>query len=403
MKGRELLELVGRLAGLSGAELRDAGRRRRSSGPASADAADRRIGTYSGGMRQRLGIAQAVLHEPELLILDEPVSSLDPEGRRDLLALIESLAATATVVVSTHVLADVERICDRVAILDRGRLVTEGPLAELLEAHARPIFRLVPALGQGDGGRRARGAPAGCAVDQERRGRRRRHPRRRDGRGRGVARDPAARRRRGRRPRPRSSRREPTLEDVFLELVGPGVAGRARRPRVSAAARGGRSVTGFGVLLRKELLEQWRTLRLPVIAAVFVLIGLGSPLLARFTPELVEALGGAQFQIVLPPPTTADAVDQLIKNVSQFGILVAVLLAMGSVATEKERGTAGLILTKPASRGAFLVREARRDRRDARRRDVPRGGGRVVLHAGPVRGTPRRRVRGLGRCSSGWR
>jgi ABC-2 type transport system permease protein len=114
-------------------------------------------------------------------------------------------------------------------------------------------------------------------------------------------------------------------------------------------------MTGFGVLLRKELLEQWRTLRLPVIAAVFVLIGLGSPLLARFTPELVEALGGAQFQIVLPPPTTADAVDQLIKNVSQFGILIAVLLAMGSVATEKERGTAGLILTKPAGRGAFLV------------------------------------------------
>lgn len=113
-------------------------------------------------------------------------------------------------------------------------------------------------------------------------------------------------------------------------------------------------MTGFSVLLRKELLEQWRTLRLPVIAAVFVVIGLGSPLLARFTPELLEAVGGAQFQIVLPPPTTADAVDQLIKNVSQFGILVAVLLAMGSVATEKERGTAGLILTKPASRGAFL-------------------------------------------------
>ena len=113
-------------------------------------------------------------------------------------------------------------------------------------------------------------------------------------------------------------------------------------------------MTGFRVLLGKELLEQWRTLRLPVIAAVFVLIGLGSPLLARFTPELVEALGGAQFQIILPPPTTADAVDQLIKNVSQFGILVAVLLAMGSVATEKERGTAGLILTKPAGRGALV-------------------------------------------------
>src|SRR4029453_14268929 len=113
-----------------------------------AEVGERRIGAYSGGMRQRLGIAQAVLHEPELLILDEPVSSLDPEGRRDPLALIESLRGGATVVVSTHVLADVERICDRVAILDRGRLVTEGPLADLLEAHARPIFELVPAPGE---------------------------------------------------------------------------------------------------------------------------------------------------------------------------------------------------------------------------------------------------------------
>jgi ABC-2 type transport system permease protein len=114
-------------------------------------------------------------------------------------------------------------------------------------------------------------------------------------------------------------------------------------------------MTGFAVLLRKELFEQWRTLRLPVVGAVFILIGISSPLLARFTPELIDALGAGQIQIVIPPPTTADAVDQLIKNLSQFGILVAVLLAMGSVATEKERGTAAMILTKPAGRGAFLV------------------------------------------------
>jgi ABC-2 type transport system permease protein len=114
-------------------------------------------------------------------------------------------------------------------------------------------------------------------------------------------------------------------------------------------------MTGFGVLLRKELLEQWRTMRLPVVAAVFVLTGLTSPLLARFTPEILELVGGDQFQIVLPPPTAADAYDQFAKNLGQFGILVAVLLTMGIVATEKERGTAGLILTKPAGRAAFLV------------------------------------------------
>ena len=147
MTGRELLELVGRLHGLHGPELRSrVGEMLARTGLVAA--ADRRIGGYSGGMRQRLGIAQALLHRPAILFLDEPVSSLDPEGRRDLLELIAGLRGEATVVFSTHVLSDVERICDRIAILDRGRRVTEGPLDELLAAHARPIYRLVPATGQ---------------------------------------------------------------------------------------------------------------------------------------------------------------------------------------------------------------------------------------------------------------
>ena len=114
-------------------------------------------------------------------------------------------------------------------------------------------------------------------------------------------------------------------------------------------------MTGFAALLRKELLEQWRTTRLPVVVAVFLLVGLSSPLLARFTPEILKAVASGQFQITLPTPTSADAYDQLAKNLGQFGALIAVLLAMGSVATEKEQGTAALILTKPAGRGAFLV------------------------------------------------
>jgi ABC-2 type transport system ATP-binding protein len=101
-------------------------------------------------MRQRLGIAQALVARPRLLILDEPVSSLDPEGRRDLLVLIAELRASATVLFSTHVLADIERICDRVGILDRGRLVTEGPLDDLLARFARPLYRLDPEPGQED-------------------------------------------------------------------------------------------------------------------------------------------------------------------------------------------------------------------------------------------------------------
>ncbi len=145
--GRELVELVGRLHGLGGPAL--ATRVAEVLAQVGlADAADRRIGTYSGGMRQRLGIAQALVDRPPVLILDEPVSSLDPEGRRDLLALIAELRTTATVLFSTHVLADVERVCDRIAILDHGRLVVEGPLAGILDRYALPIYRVDPEPGQ---------------------------------------------------------------------------------------------------------------------------------------------------------------------------------------------------------------------------------------------------------------
>ena len=99
-------------------------------------------------MRQRLGIGQAIIGKPEILILDEPVSSLDPEGRRDLLALIGGLRESATVVFSTHVLSDVERVCDRVAILDRGRLVAEAPIDDLLSQFAPPDVSIEAEPGQ---------------------------------------------------------------------------------------------------------------------------------------------------------------------------------------------------------------------------------------------------------------
>jgi ABC-2 type transport system permease protein len=114
-------------------------------------------------------------------------------------------------------------------------------------------------------------------------------------------------------------------------------------------------MTGLAVLLRKELLEQWRTRRLPVVAVVFLAFGIASPVLARYLPEIVKSLGGAGFEIQIPEPTARDAVDQFLKNLGQAGVLTAILLAMGSVANEKERGTAALVLSKPASRAAFLV------------------------------------------------
>jgi ABC-2 type transport system ATP-binding protein len=143
MTGRELLAFVGRLHGLDGLALRSRVDEVLET-IGLVDAANRRIGGYSGGMRQRLGIGQALINQPRVLFLDEPVSSLDPEGRRDILEIISRLRGTATVFMSTHILNDVERVCDRVAILHLGHLVVEGPIDELLDRYAQPIYELVP-------------------------------------------------------------------------------------------------------------------------------------------------------------------------------------------------------------------------------------------------------------------
>jgi len=90
-----------------------------------------KIGGYSRGMKQRLGVAQALVNAPKLLLLDEPTSALDPMGRKDVLDMLTSLGGRTTVFFSTHILADVERVCDTVAILDRGRVVAQAPIDEL--------------------------------------------------------------------------------------------------------------------------------------------------------------------------------------------------------------------------------------------------------------------------------
>lgn len=113
---------------------------------------------------------------------------------------------------------------------------------------------------------------------------------------------------------------------------------------------------GTRVLLDKELLESWRTYRLPVVAGLFLVVGFVSPLLAKFLPEIITAAAGDQLPpIPIPTPIAASAVDQLWKNLAQFGAFAAIILAMGAVATEKDRGTAAFILSKAVSRGAFLM------------------------------------------------
>jgi ABC-2 type transport system ATP-binding protein len=108
-----------------------------------AEAADRRTSTYSGGMRQRLGIAQALVGRPAVLLLDEPVSALDPIGRKDVLDLMRELKGETTVFYSTHILDDVQRVSDHVAIIDHGRLVKAAPTQVLLGSFTKNMVRVV--------------------------------------------------------------------------------------------------------------------------------------------------------------------------------------------------------------------------------------------------------------------
>lgn len=91
----------------------------------------KRIKTYSRGMKQRLGIAQALINDPVLLICDEPTSALDPIGRKQLLSVLKKVKEKTTVIFSTHILSDVESICDQVAILNDGKIVAQGSLSDL--------------------------------------------------------------------------------------------------------------------------------------------------------------------------------------------------------------------------------------------------------------------------------
>lgn len=102
----------------------------------------KKVGGFSRGMKQRLGIAQALLNEPKLLICDEPTSALDPIGRKEILDILLAVKGKTTVVFSTHILSDVERICDRIAVLHKGKLTLHGTLSEIKEKHRHNGFIL---------------------------------------------------------------------------------------------------------------------------------------------------------------------------------------------------------------------------------------------------------------------
>jgi len=139
MSGREFLEYAGRLARLSSKE---AASRAETilERVGLTEAKNRKIGGYSGGMKQRLGLAQALIHSPALLILDEPVSALDPLGRREVLELMRQLKNETTILFSTHVLHDAEEISDDVLIMTKGKKAIEGDLAEVRKQFQQPVI-----------------------------------------------------------------------------------------------------------------------------------------------------------------------------------------------------------------------------------------------------------------------
>ncbi len=141
MSGLEFLSYAGRLAGL--------GRREAKARSLELlklvgilEAKNRRVAKYSGGMKQRLGIAQALIHRPQLIMLDEPVSALDPIGRREVLDLLEGLKKETTILFSTHILNDAEEICDEILFLHNGKIVESGSMVELRERHQQPKIDL---------------------------------------------------------------------------------------------------------------------------------------------------------------------------------------------------------------------------------------------------------------------
>lgn len=141
MTGAEFLLYAGELAGLSSREAkRETGEWLEAVG--LREEGKRRIGGYSGGMKQRLGLAQALIHRPKLLILDEPVSALDPTGRKDVLNLLRRIRRETTVLFSTHVLHDAEEICDEILMIRNGDIALQGSLDHIRRTYSEPVIRL---------------------------------------------------------------------------------------------------------------------------------------------------------------------------------------------------------------------------------------------------------------------
>ena len=142
LSGRELVCFFASVSGLRGEE-RDQRVDTALDTVRMTTSADRRIRTYSKGMLQRIGLAQAMVHDPDILVLDEPMSGLDPIGIREVIEILKNLRARGkTILLASHLLARVEEICDEIAIIHKGRLVRRGSLQEIVEAPDSTVLKL---------------------------------------------------------------------------------------------------------------------------------------------------------------------------------------------------------------------------------------------------------------------
>lgn len=146
MKPKEYLKLCGEITGLSSTKIRQ--RTEELLPLVGLDGVNRRIKGFSRGMKQRLGIAQALLNEPKLLICDEPTSALDPVGRKEILDILSYAKEKTTIIFSTHILSDVERICDRIGMLNQGKLALQGTVSEIKESNRKDILQIEFAGGE---------------------------------------------------------------------------------------------------------------------------------------------------------------------------------------------------------------------------------------------------------------
>ena len=165
LSGRELVRYCARLSGV-GEDRLERSVEDALALAAMTSAADRPVGTYSKGMLQRIGLAQAVVHDPELVILDEPTAGVDPVGSAAIGRMIAAMRERGkTIVLCSHLLGQVEQVCDRIAIMDRGRLVLQGAVEEVLASRDRHLLEVRGLTPEAERAAREALARCGAAVE----------------------------------------------------------------------------------------------------------------------------------------------------------------------------------------------------------------------------------------------